>query len=174
MEECHQILIGHNVRVSFVTYSPRGDQIATGGEGGSLKMWDLEEETCHWTLSGHNDWIARIVYSLQGDLIVSSSWDESVRLWDVASGQCRAVIRGFRERVNDIAWIEDSGVNYLATGCSDGMVGMWKVEVNEDRCDVSLQWGRMRGGLNVVDATIDGVHGLSQLNKQLLLQRGAT
>jgi WD40 repeat protein len=105
-------------------------------------------------------------------MIVSASYDKSVRLWDVTTGQCRAVIQGFQDRINDIVWIEGSSVNYLATGCKDGMVGMWKVEAGEDRCDVSLYWTTMRGALNVTDATIQGVQGLSQLNKQLLVQRG--
>ena len=107
------------------------------------------------------------------DLIVSASDDKSVRLWDTASGECRAEIQGFQGSVNDVCWIEDSGVNYLATGCTDGMVGMWKVEGNEDRCDVSLHWSTTRGALNMVGATIQGVQGLSQLDRQLLLQRGA-
>ena len=171
--ECLQILIGHNFDVSFVAFSPRGDQIASGGKDGSMKVWDLEARTCRWNLAGHSECITKIVYSPQGDLIVSASNDKSVRLWDVASGQCRSKIQGFQDNFSDIAWVEAFSVNYLTTGCSDGMVGMWKVENHEDRCDVSLHWTIMRGALHVVDTTIQNVRGLSQLNKQLLLQRGA-
>jgi len=169
---CRRIF-GHNDWVSFVAYSPRGDQIASGDMDGFLKIWDLKARTCRWTLSGHSEKINKIVYSSRGDLIVSTSNDKSVRLWDVASGQCRAKIQGFQDKFNDIAWIETFNINYLATGCSDGTVGLWKVENHEDRCAVSLQWTTMRGALNVVDATIQNVQGLSQLNKQLLQQRGA-
>jgi len=173
-EECCHILIGHNVDVSFVTYSPRGDQIASGDKNGSLKLWGMEARTCCWTLSGHTERITKIVYSSQGDMIITASIDKSVRLWNVTSGQCRGVIQGFQDEVMDIDWMEGLiGVNYLATGCKDGMVGMWKVEDDKDRCDVSLHWTTMRGVLNVVGATIQNVQGLSQLNKQLLLQRGA-
>jgi WD40 repeat protein len=136
-------------------------------------VWNLEEGTCLWTLVGHTDWITRIVYSSQGDLIVTASNDKSVRLWDVTSGQCRAVIEGFQSAVSDIAWIEAAGVNYLATGCSDGLVGMWQVLVDENQCHVSQSWITTKGELNVHGATIEDVQGLSQLNNQLLKQRGS-
>ncbi|KAK3828430.1 MAG: hypothetical protein J3Q66DRAFT_434963 [Benniella sp.] len=173
--ECRHILIGHNVVVSSVTYSPRGDQIASGGEDGSLKVWDMEAGTCRWTSSGHRKRISRIVYSPRGDTIASASNEKSVQLWDATSGQCRAVIQGFKAGVNAIEWIVASSVDYIATGCSEGVVAMWKVEGIEDHCDVhvSLHWGTVNGELNVEDTAIQNVQGLSQLNRQLLLQRGA-
>ncbi|KAF9365592.1 hypothetical protein BGX34_009315 [Mortierella sp. NVP85] len=96
-----------------------------------------------------------------------------VRVWDVTSGQCRAVIQGFSDNVVDIQWIETSGVNYVATVCSDGAVGIWKVEIGEDHCHVSLHWTIAKGELNVLNATIQDVQGLSLINKQLLVRCGA-
>ncbi|KAK3820412.1 MAG: WD40-repeat-containing domain protein [Benniella sp.] len=170
--ECRHILIGHKDRVSCVTYSPSARQIASGSWDRSLRVWDLEARTCLWTLAGHSRGITQVMYSSRGDLIVSASYD-SVRLWDVTSGQCRAAIQGLQGGINDIEWIEASGVNYVATCCGDEAVGMWKVENHEDSCHVSLQWMATNGGLNVRGATIQDAQGLSHLNKQLLEQRGA-
>ncbi|KAK3828964.1 MAG: WD40-repeat-containing domain protein [Benniella sp.] len=171
--ECLHILIGHIEGVSSVSYSPSGNQIASGSSDGSLKLWDLEARACPQTLVGHSERVNRILYSPLGDMVVTASDDKSVLFWDVTSGQCRAVIQGFQDRVRDIVWIEASSVNYLITGCSDGTVGRWKVEMNEDPCPVTLQWSTMTGALNVNDASIQDVRGLSQLNRQLLAQRGA-
>lgn len=52
-------------------------------------------------------------------------------------------------------------------------MGMWDVEADKDHCHVSLCWMTAKGVLDVKDATIQDVHGLSRLNKQLLKQRGA-
>ena len=169
---CCHILIGHKDGVCSVTYSPIANQIVSGGWDGSLRVWDVEARTCLWTFTGHTEYINKIAYSSGGDLIVSASDDKSVRLWDVTSGQCRASIQGFQGHVMDIEWIEASGVSYVATGCSDGMVGMWRVENDGDGCHVSLHWTTTKGELNVQGATIRDVQGLSQLNKQLLVQRG--
>jgi hypothetical protein len=83
------------------------------------------------------------------------------------------VIQDFQGVVYDIVWIKSSNVNYLVAGCSDGVVGMWQVLVDEDHCDVSLRWKTTSGELDMKDATIQDVQGLSQLNRKLLKQRGA-
>jgi WD40 repeat protein len=171
--ECLHILIGHNASVFSVAYSPSSNQIVSGGPTGSLKVWDLEARTCLWTLVGHSENPNRILYSSRGDIIVTASKDKSVRLWDITSGQCRAVIQGFLGAVNNVSWIEDSGVHYLITGCDDGLVGRWQVKMNEDHCPVTLHWMTTKGALNVKDASIQDVLGLSHPNKQLLMQRGA-
>jgi len=170
--ECHHVFIGGNVGVWSLAYSPKGDQIASGGMDGSVRIWDTTAMTCLWTLSGHSDLVARIVYSSRGDTVISAS-DKSVRAWDVTSGQCQAVIQDFQAVVNDIAWIESSGLNYLVAGCSDGVVGMWQVLVDGDHCEMSLKWRTTNGELYMKDATIQDVQGLSQLSRKLLTQRGA-
>jgi tricorn protease-like protein len=170
---CRQIFIGHKAQVNCITYSPKGDQIASGGEDRSVRIWDMKAKKCLRNLSGHSGAIRRIVYSSQGDLVVSAGSDMSVRVWDVTSGQSRAVIEDFQGNVNDIAWIKSSGGDYLAAGCGDGLVGMWQVLVKETRCYVPLKWMTTKGELDVKDATIQDVQGLSTLNRKLLKQRGA-
>jgi len=171
--ECRHIFIGHNVRVWSVAYSPKGDQIASGGRDGSVRLWDLKARTCLLSLHGHTDYVNKIVYSRRGDLVVSASDDKSVRVWDVISGQCRAVIQDFQTSVIDIAWNKSFDLDYLAAGCGDGEVGMWQVLVSEERLGVSLRWKTSKGDLDLMDATIQDVQGLSQLNRKLLKQRGA-
>jgi hypothetical protein len=123
-------------------------------------------------LTGHNSEIIKLQYSSQGDLLISSDC-ESVRLWDVPSGQCRAVIQDLLDVIQDVVWTEVPGFNYLVIGCYGGLMGRWRVEVIKDHCFVSVCWMITMGVLNVNDATIQGAQGLSQLDKQLLKQRGA-
>ncbi|KAK3805552.1 MAG: WD40-repeat-containing domain protein [Benniella sp.] len=171
--QCRHTFVGHGAKVSSVAYSPRGDQIASGDWGGTMKVWDVKSGGCLWTFTGHTNWVNKIVYSPQGDLVVSASYDKSVRIWDVSSGQCRAVIQDFQDRVNSVAWMEASGVNYLVAVCEDGVMGAWQVQHDGSRCDVSLRWMPTKGVLDVKDATLQDVQGLSHLNSMLLKQRGA-
>jgi WD40 repeat protein len=99
--------------------------------------------------------------------------DKTVRLWDVASGECRAVIKDFQGTIRAISWRSTSDGNYLVTGEEGGSVLMWKVTEDEDQCRVSPQWSASNGKLILIGATVQGVRGLTQLNKQLLKQRGA-
>jgi hypothetical protein len=171
--ECRHIFIGHNVAVNTIAYSPRGDQIASGGYDGSVRIWDTEAGKCLWNLTGHSNQVNRIIFSSQGDVVLSASSDMSVRVWDVILGQCRTVIQYFQSGVNDISWVETRGLNYLVAGCEDGAVVVWQMLVDEDHCDLSLKWMTTKGVLDMKDATIQNALGLSQLNRKLLKQRGA-
>ncbi|KAK3816668.1 MAG: WD40-repeat-containing domain protein [Benniella sp.] len=171
--KCRHILHHKAGKVYSVAYSPGGDQITSGDWNGSMNVWDAASGECLWTFADHSRVVDRIVYSSRGDFVVSASHDKSVRLWDVTSGQCRAVIRDFQDGVNGIAWIEAAGVSYLVTGCGDGVVGVWQILLDGDPCDVSLKWMTTKGVLDVEEATIQDVQGLSQINRKLLEQRGA-
>ncbi|KAK3824941.1 MAG: hypothetical protein J3Q66DRAFT_97857 [Benniella sp.] len=97
----------------------------------------------------------------------------SVRLWHVASGQCRAVIQDFQGRVHCVEWVQSSGVDCLVTGCRDGSVRMWEVTEGDGLYRVCLRWSSMNDVLAVTGSIKHGVQGSSQLDKQLLKQRGA-
>jgi len=171
--DCLYILIGHTKTVRVVAYSPLGGQVASGGEDGSLKLWDDGTGECLHTLAGHTKRVTNVVYSPKGDQILSGSEDMTVRLWDVASGQCQAVIQDFNAAVRSIAWSTALGANSFVTGCDDGSVRMWKVVEIDGVCRVRVHWRPVDGVLNLTETSIQGVHGLSQLNKHLLSQRGA-
>jgi WD40 repeat protein len=124
-------------------------------------------------LIGHTDIPRYIVYSLNGDTLVSGGNDRRVRLWDVSSGRCRASVHysidDFR-RITRGIFSEDIYVNMLS---SDAAAPVYKLFDEVDRCRLVSCWIDITGALTVTGASIQGVRGLSQLNKQLLKQRGA-
>jgi hypothetical protein len=83
------------------------------------------------------------------------------------------VIQLFDSFVESMAWSTAVDVDCFVTGCNDGVVRMWQVVEEDGACHVRLLWGSMNGALVVNDASIQDVRGLSQLNEQLLKQRGA-
>jgi WD40 repeat protein len=123
-------------------------------------------------LTGHDHKVGRVAYTNKGDLLASGGEDMTVRLWDVASGQCRAVVQNFQGSIYG-AWILSPDANCLITGCQDGSVLKWQVIEEDGQCHVRLCWGATNGSLTVTGASIQDVHGLTPLNKQLLKQRGA-
>jgi prophage tail gpP-like protein len=84
------------------------------------------------------------------------------------------VIESFPEIVCGVCGraISDGG-NYLVTGSNDGAVLMWKIIEDENQCRAKLYWSSSAGALAVTGASIQGARGLTQVNKQLLKQRGA-
>jgi len=173
--DCRYILTGHSCWVYRIMYSPNGDLIATTGDDSTVQLWDAEGGSCSHILIGHTSRVGRAVFSPHGDLIASSGQDNTVRIWAVKSGQCRAAIRDLSDRVTTLDWIQSSNVR-LFIGCQDGSLWLWElVEGDGDLYQTRLCWCTMKSttALNVKDATIEGVQGLSQVNRQLLRQRGA-
>ncbi|KAK3814049.1 MAG: WD40-repeat-containing domain protein [Benniella sp.] len=171
---CTHTLTSHSDAVIRIVYSPQRNQLFSFYRS-TVLLWNVRtgKRRQLWASKGHEDWIASIVYSSHGDLVVSTSEDQTVRLWDTVSGQCLAVIQDFLDRVNDIAWVETPNAQYVVAGCEDGVVGMWQVIVDEDRCQVHLHWKTTTGVFDVRGATIQDVQGLSPHNKRILGLSGA-
>ncbi|KAK3823441.1 MAG: WD40-repeat-containing domain protein [Benniella sp.] len=166
--ECCQILVGHTDWVRDVVYSPQGHQLASASYDKAIRLWDVETGESHMMLTGHSDKIRIIAYSQEGDLLASGSWDKTVRLWDVATGQCRALLQNFEGGIQGVAWID----NHLVTSGGDASVLKWEVTKEDDHYGVRLLWCATNSALTMPGASIQGVRGLSQVNKHLLKQRG--
>ena len=61
----------------------------------------------------------------------------------------------------------------VAFGCKDGFTGVWRLEGDSDGVVVHMIWRSGPSTLSTHDAVIVDMVGLSVLNRQLLLQRGA-
>ncbi|KAK3807695.1 MAG: WD40-repeat-containing domain protein [Benniella sp.] len=171
--ECRYTLIGHSEWVMVIVYSPQGDQVASGDYGGSVRLWNAGTGECCHTFTGHTGMITGVIYSPKGDKIVTGSWDMTIRLWDVVSGQCQATIQTIDSPITSMAWDMAPDGYCFITGCQDGPVHMWRVVEHKGMSSIRPRWRPMKGGLIVKGASIQGVRGLSQLNEQLLKQRGA-
>jgi WD40 repeat protein len=124
-------------------------------------------------LNDHTNWVKSIVYSPTGDQIVTGGEDETVRFWDATSGECLATMQTFNSSVESIAWSTTPDTNRFVVGSNDGSVNMWEVIENEGTCRVRPRWGSVKRELMVKGTSIQGVRGLSQINEELLKQRGA-
>jgi len=170
---CCVILIGHGYEIPLIVFSPSGNQVATGCEGGTVKLRCVETGDCLRALVGHTARNRGVVFSLNGSELVTGSPDKTIRLWDVVTGRCLAVIQDLNYSITSIDWNPVSPTNCFVIGCADGSVRRWQVTREGDRRHARMCWGPTNDIFSVRDALIQDVHGLSQLNKQLLKQRGA-
>ncbi len=73
---------GFSSRVLFAAFSPDSSTIVTGGEDGSVRLWDSECKEISQPLLGHSSNVESVAFSSDGKRIISNSSDGSIRLWD--------------------------------------------------------------------------------------------
>jgi len=177
---CSHIIIGHQGDVACVVYSPRGDQAASASRADrTVRLWDTESGECRHTLVGHRNEIGAIAYSPRGIFIASWNDKGEARLWDVETGECRwtldydeSIPTFYSSPSPNFVWMHPDDNSFI-TGGRDGSVKVWDVVGEGNQCCVRMRWRSANGQLTVEDACVQNVQGLSDLNKQLLDQRGA-
>ncbi|KAG2695320.1 hypothetical protein I3843_07G008700 [Carya illinoinensis] len=105
------------------------DYLFTGSRDGTLKRWDLMEDsaTCSTTFESHVDWVNDAV--LAGDnTLVSCSSDTTLKAWNCLSGgTCTRTLRQHSDYVTCLA-AADKNSNIVASGGLGGEVFVWDLE----------------------------------------------
>ena len=71
-------LKGHEDRVRSAAYSPDEDQIVTGSNDKTAKVWDANTGQELMTLKGHEGWITSAVWSPNGKRIATANARDGV------------------------------------------------------------------------------------------------
>ncbi|CAM0142760.1 unnamed protein product [Umbelopsis sp. WA50703] len=74
---------GHFYDMTSVAYSTDGQNIATGGDDGKLKVWNTVSGFCYVTFSDHTSGVSAVEFAKQGQVVFSASLDGTVRAFDL-------------------------------------------------------------------------------------------
>jgi WD40 repeat protein len=128
----------HRQMVDTIAFHPKGEQLATGGHDGQIRLFDVNKGNQIRAIAAHQPqqqgYIYCLAWSPDGKYLVSGSYDKSMKLWDAASGKMvrefkayneKNFPRGHREAVFCIAFSPDG--RFLASGSSDRTIKIWNV-----------------------------------------------
>jgi choice-of-anchor C domain-containing protein len=103
-------LAAHPTAVIRLAFSPDGKTLATGGEDGLVKLWDVADRRERRKLKGQTARITLLTFSRDGQTLASASDDGSARLWDgiaaASSGEARSLEQP-DERLMSLAYSPD-------------------------------------------------------------------
>ncbi|MCO5581229.1 hypothetical protein L7F22_035107 [Adiantum nelumboides] len=84
---CSATIAGHTEAVLSVSFSPDGQQLASGSGDATVRFWDLNTQTPLHTCKGHTNWVLCIAWSPDGKHLVSGDKDGHIILWDPKDGK---------------------------------------------------------------------------------------
>ncbi|HKF36430.1 MAG TPA: WD40 repeat domain-containing serine/threonine-protein kinase [Ktedonobacteraceae bacterium] len=119
------ICAGHTSRLTAVTWSPGGTQIATASYDKTVRVWDASLGSSIITYRGHWDRVQAVAWSPDGKRIASAGDDGTVQVWDAATGQQVLTYRGHANAVSALAWSPDS--KRITSASEDKTVQVWDV-----------------------------------------------
>ena len=123
---------GHYFDMNTLSYSADGQQVATGGDDGKVKIWNAASGFCFVTFEEHSSSISAVEFAKQGQVIFSASLDGTVRAFDLVR------YRNFRTfttpspvQFNSLA-VDPSGEIVCAGGTGDGFeIYMWSTQTGK-------------------------------------------
>ncbi|MEH1930598.1 nSTAND1 domain-containing NTPase [Nostoc sp.] len=117
---------GHEGVVSSVAISADGQTIVSGGEDGTVRLWNLQGQTLTEPLRGHKGWVNSVAISADGQTIVSGGRDGAVRLWNLQGLPLAQPLRGHQGNVSSVAISTDGQT--IVSGGEDGTVRLWNLQ----------------------------------------------
>ena len=103
------------------TFSPDGRHFLAGGDGNTLRVYEVKSGKQVQELVGHEHWIGHAIFTPDGKQVLSVSVDRTLRLWDVATGKEVRKFEGHADGVCSVDLTRDG--KWAVTGCGDGPCG---------------------------------------------------
>ncbi|KAF2118518.1 U4/U6 small nuclear ribonucleoprotein Prp4 [Lophiotrema nucula] len=96
---------------------------ASGGGGGNIRFWSLDDDKPLRSLEGHSDRVCRIAFHPSGRYLASASDDTTWRLWDVETGRELLIQEGHSKEVYTVAFNTDGSL--VASAGLDSIGRVW-------------------------------------------------
>ena len=131
------VLKGHTSDVLSVVFSATEDVVYSGAEGGTVFVWDLNQQRTAFSLKGHMAGCRCIAPSYASpNYLATGSGDTNAKVWDLRRKQCVQTFKGHRAPVTSVMFSPDNQL--VASGSEDGTVKVWDLATSKRLAEFSL------------------------------------
>lgn len=115
--------------VNGVALSSDYQRMATAGDDGSVRVWELASQTELLRIDAHKNIAYQIAFTGDGRL-VSCGNDPTIRIWDAETGEPKGLLQGHTDTVEAIELSPDG--QFLASVSMDHTVRLWDLHTNKE------------------------------------------
>ncbi|MHA2475104.1 MAG: WD40 repeat domain-containing protein, partial [Promethearchaeota archaeon] len=116
---------GHSRSINSVAVTNKGDNIISGSDDKTLKIWNFSTGNLIRTIEAHNQPILSVAISLDDTYIFSGSSDNLIKVWGKVRGN---LITEFDEHTDAVtSLVVPPGGKNLISGSKDGQAIIWDV-----------------------------------------------
>jgi WD40 repeat protein len=125
-------LAGHRGFILATAFSPDGSRLASAGQDGAVKVWNVADadEVRHYR--GHTGGVTALAFSRDGKKLVSSSEDGTVKVWD-----CPAAREPFP--IHFGGWLRNLQISPSGRHATIAWGGAVVIDMNSTRIERRLQ-----------------------------------
>jgi WD40 repeat protein/transcriptional regulator with XRE-family HTH domain len=111
-----------------VSFDRSGTRVASGGEDGSILIWDIRTGASLADWSGHTDAVEGLTFSPDGKWLITASSDATMKIWDASTGELLRDFPEFTGVVESVTFSPD-GKLFAFT---DGSIHVWRLGLEDD------------------------------------------
>ena len=121
-----RVFQGHRFGAAAVHWHPTGDQFATAGQDGKVRLWSPNSDAPLNELDGGSEWVEHLAWSPSGMYLLSAA-GRKLRLWNT-NGH---LVHEYPDHTNTIAGVSwNPRADHFASACY-GQVNIWHPETEK-------------------------------------------
>lgn len=122
-------------------------RLASGGEDGQIRIWDLAKRKSIATLDSHVSVVRGLQFSSKANQIISASRDKTVMVWDAMS--CKPIkVIPVLEVIEAVGFVRDGAFFY--TGGENGKLRIWETKSGREITQEQVAGGEADGIVHVL------------------------
>lgn len=119
---------GQTGKVRTLAFNPQGNLLASGGQDGNLRLWDVATGKCRQVFPGQRQ-INCLGFSDDNSLLASGSDDATIGVWQINTGICLHNLAGHSQRIHALCFSSNNQI--LASSSDDQTVRIWNLNNGE-------------------------------------------